>query len=696
MSMKIELDREDPTQQAMLATLPRFNSAELQRRRLLVLIPVSASLAAALGLTALRSGPSIWRILASFNAAGLLLLCAGLQSAYWPARWRSLAVGSFVSRLPAWLRFRSLGTVPDAPIPATPVPGTPAPEAVILGVPETAAPDAAALDAAATDAAASVAAAGDWLWVQQRIVKIGGFLRERISSRTIDAVWLGASAYAALIIIRKHCDLTLGGTDLGRAGSIAGGMALLFAFGLLVIERDFARYTQAKWPEAKSLSRIARVVIATVLLSGIALYFSTVDALWPARAALLSAVLPAALALEWLIRVIASLFTPRDERSEPTLLAKTWVGGLLTWPPPSLQSIQDSLQTRFGIDLRQNWAFAFVRRASFPILVGVAALGWLLTGVTELPADRRGVYEVFGRPAAVVGPGLHAGLPWPFSRMRPLDNGVVHEIATSVPSDGPITLDTSTADDPPPASYNRLWDAAHESDQTLLIASASNHRETFQIVNMDVRFFYRIGLTPQAALDATYKTSDLPTLIRSTASRVLIAVFASRTLDGVLGEERIALSQMIGAAVQARLDALSSGVEILSTVVEAIHPPAGAADAYHAVQAAQIISQAGISRERGRAAEQVNEAKQAASAARDAATAAARDRLAAAETLRSRFDAEQLGYRDAGAAFLFEYYLSELSRGLSAGKLIVLDHRITDASAPTIDLRNYGAPTLPR
>ena len=681
MSVKIELERDDPPQPAKLATLARFNGAEFQRRRLLVLILVSAALTVTLGLTALSSGPSIWRVLGGFNAAALLLFCAGLQSGYWPARWRALAVGSFVSRLPAWLPLRSLGTVADAP--ATPVPGTPAPEAAKPAIP-------------AADAPVPRAMGADWQWLQQRIGKIGGFLRSRISSRTIDAVWLGASAYAALIIVRKHWDLTLGGTDLGRAGNIAGGMALLFAFGLLVIERDFARYAETEWPEAKALSRIARVVIATVLLSGIALYFSAVDTVWPARVALLSAVLPAALALEWLIRVVASLFAPRDEHSEPMLLAKTWVGGLLTWPPPSLQSIQDNLQTRFGIDLRQNWAFAFVRRASLPIFMGVAAVGWLLTGVTELPADRRGVYEVFGRPAAVVGPGLHAGLPWPFSRMRPLDNGVVHEIATSASSDGPITLDTGTADDPPPASYNRLWDASHESDQTLLIASASNHRETFQIVNMDVRFFYRIGLTPQAALDATYKTSDLPTLIRSTASRVLIEVFASRTLDGVLGEERIALSQRIGAVVQARLDALFSGVEILSTVVEAIHPPAGAADAYHAVQAAQITSQAGISRERGRAAEQVNEAKQVASAARDAATAAARDRLAAAETVKSRFDAEQVAYRDAGNAFLFEYYLSELSRGLSAGKLIVLDHRITDAGVPTIDLRNYGAPTLGR
>jgi regulator of protease activity HflC (stomatin/prohibitin superfamily) len=651
--MEIELDSEDPAQQATLATLPRFNGAEFQRRRLQALILASGVLAAALLFAAAKSDPSIERSLLCFNGAALLLLCAGLQSGYWAARWRAIALGSLMSRVPAWLHPRPAETAPDT-------------------------------------------LHGDWTRLRHRLGNAARFLSSRLSDQAYEAAWLGVSAYVALLIIRRHWDPALTGASLGRTGSIAGGLALLFAFVLLVMERDFARYTDDEWPEARSLSRVARIVIATVLLSGVALFFSAEGSLWPVRAALFAALWPTALAVEWLIRVAASLFRRRDERTEPTLLARTWVGAALTWPPPSFQSIQDELRSRFGIDLRQNWAFAFVRRAFIPIALAVAVVGWLLTGVTELPADRRGVYEVFGRPAAVVGPGLHAGLPWPFSRMRPLDNGVVHEISTSLPGDGPGAPDTSAAEDAPPASYNRLWDASHQSDKSLLIASATNHRETFQIVNMDVRFFYRIALTPRAALDATYQISDVSALIRSTASRVLVEVFASRTLDGVLGEERMALSQMIGTAVQARLDALSSGVEIMATVVEAIHPPAGAADAYHSVQAAQIASQAAIARERGRAAEQINQAKQGASAARDAATATARDTITAAETLRSRFDSEKLAYRDAGNAFLFENYLSQLSQGLSAGKLVVVDHRIAVSGAPTIDLRNYGAPSFVR
>ena len=123
------------------------------------------------------------------------------------------------------------------------------------------------------------------------------------------------------------------------------------------------------------------------------------------------------------------------------------------------------------------------------------------------------------------------------------------------------------------------------NDKSQVIASRRADQQSFQIVNMDVRFVYRIGLTDAAALAATYNSADVPTLIRSTASRILVHEFASRTLDGLLGADRVSLADEIGRAVQADLQSLDSSVEILATVVEAIHPPAGAANAYHGVQA---------------------------------------------------------------------------------------------------------------
>jgi len=399
-----------------------------------------------------------------------------------------------------------------------------------------------------------------------------------------------------------------------------------------------------------------------------------------------------------------SLFSPRNERIEPRLLAQSFMAGLLRWPPQPLLALQNELHNRFGIDLRQIWAFTYMRRAFLPVMGVVLALGWMLTGVHEIPMQGRGIYERFGKPVEVFGPGLHAGLPWPFGRVLAVENGVVHELATSVTEGSATEQVREPAEGPAPLSANRLWDASHINEKSQVIASStgdpsgtrsSAQKQSFQIVNMDVRFVYRIGLTDQAAMAATYNSADVPTLIRSTASRVLVHDFASRTLDQLLGEQRAALSADIGNAVQADLKALDSGVEILATVVESIHPPAGAANAYHGVQAAQISAQALISRERGAASEQSNLAQLNASVAQDQATAGAREVLAAAQGADLRFSAERQAYAHAGQAFLLEQYLTQLSQGLAHAKLLVLDHRLGGDTAPTIDLRTFTLPADP-
>jgi regulator of protease activity HflC (stomatin/prohibitin superfamily) len=243
---------------------------------------------------------------------------------------------------------------------------------------------------------------------------------------------------------------------------------------------------------------------------------------------------------------------------------------------------------------------------------------------------------------------------------------------------------------------NRLWDASHVNDKSQVIASSRAAKQSFQIVNMDVRFVYRIGLSDQAALAATYNSADVPTLIRSTASRILVHDFASRTLDGLLGEDRVGLAEEIARAVQADLQKLDSGVEILATVVEAIHPPAGAANAYHGVQAAQIGAQALIARERGAAAESTNQAQLQASIARDQAMATAYELNATAKAADLKFTAEQKAYTSAGQAFLLEHYLGQLSQGLANARLLVLDHRLGgNNNAPTIDLRTFTLPADP-
>nr|WP_314575489.1 protease modulator HflK [uncultured Pseudomonas sp.] len=642
--MRVDLDVEG----AAPASLPRFQRANLQARRLSRLTYVLGSMGV-LGLVVslfvdLFSPNSLWTAVLTNSAASLLVLASALQSAQVVALWRARVI----------------------------------------------APD----DALAANADETVEA-DEQGWYDRLLGRIGGAGTSMVGQIGAPVFWLAGWVLLALISISMVWNMGLIGSDVGLVGSIVGGLLLLIGFGLLVLERQFSNESEASWPEAEQLAQITRVAIGTLLIAAFCLFFSSVDRVWPARLAVLIGLLPGLVALELFIRALLSIFSPRNERLEPRMVASSFVAGLLRWPPRPLMALQNELHNRFGIDLRQIWAFTYMRRAFLPVLAVIVALGWALSGVHEIPMQGRGIYERFGKPVEVMGPGLHAGLPWPFGTMLAVENGVVHELATSVSEGASNEQALDPAEGPPPAVANRLWDATHINDKSQVIASGSGDKQSFQIVNMDVRFVYRVGLSDEAAMAATYNSADIPSLIRSTASRVLVHDFASRTLDELLGEQRTDLAADIGDAVQRDLKKLGSGVEILATVVESIHPPAGAANAYHAVQAAQISAQALISRERGAAADKANLAQLHASIAHDQAAANSRETMAAAQGADLRFTAEQQGYAKAGQAFLLEQYLSQLTLGMTHAKLLVLDHRLGGTSAPTIDLRSFTLPVDP-
>ena len=639
--MQVDLEIEGAT----VAGLPRFQQAVFQGRRLRQLAIGLGALAGAGWVLAFFVGlfapQSLWPAVLVNQSAGLLVLVAGLQSAWWVTQWRERAMNP--AMLPA--------------------------EVAAESPPEG--------------------------WYERLLERISQRWLRLLAQIGASTLWLGAWALLVVFSINQVWNLALPPAALGFSASVAAALSLLLAFGLLVLERQLAQENVAQWPEAGSLAQLTRVAIICLVLSALCLLLGSEASVWPVRLAVLIGLLPGLVAVELLLRAVLSLFSPQREQLEPALLARSFVADMLRWPPQPLLALQHELHNRFGIDLRQIWAFTYMRRAFVPVLAVVALVGWSLTGIHEISLQGRGIYERFGKPVEVFGPGLHAGLPWPLGRVLSVENGVVHELATSV-GEATAPIVAEPAEGPAPTTANRLWDASHVNDKSQVIASSRADKQSFQIVNMDVRFVYRIALTDQAALAATYNSANVPALIRSTASRILVHDFASRTLDGLLGEDRVGLAEEIGRAVQADLEKLDSGVEILATVVEAIHPPAGAANAYHGVQAAQIAAQALISRERGAAAEATNQAQLQASIARDQATASAREINAAAQAADLKFSAEQKAYASAGQAFVLEQYFSQLSQGLTNARLLVLDHRLGGSgNAPTIDLRTFTLPVDP-
>lgn len=470
------------------------------------------------------------------------------------------------------------------------------------------------------------------------------------------------------------------------------GILLVISFGLLVIERTISFKAIRHWRYQQEYVGLTRVMLNLLLLlagSLLLVTYSPTLTLWLIK---LGCLLVLLVAMEYFLRVLMVMATPLPQDTDPHFLTRSLLAAQYRWPLRPLAFVLDTLEQRFGIDLRQVQAFRLMGKTIVPVVCGLAVLGWLLSGLTQVPLHQRGIYERFGRPMAVLSPGLHAGLPWPFGRVRAVEFGAVHELRLSDEPEQKVRNNVpDSAEGPAPQNSWRLWDSSHLTDQSQVIASQAADKQSFQIVNMDIRLIWRVGLRNEDALNSQYQAEDLPVLIRSIARQVLVAQFASKQLDELLNEQRASLATTLNQQIQQRLTALNTGVELLSTRIEAIHPPAGAADAYHGVQAAQIAARARVARERGYAATVTNGARQNAETRENDAQAFAAENLSRAQAAAAQFAADSQAWQQAGQAFILERRYHILSQTLAHTPLLILDSHLQGTNEPVLDMRQYPA-----
>lgn len=482
---------------------------------------------------------------------------------------------------------------------------------------------------------------------------------------------------------------------------ILGGALIVVSFPLLVIERSYAGIAAEMLPDAPQLDRLLRVPLTVCLGLGIASVLRALGFNWAIYVERGLAILTAAVALEIVVRALAVAFVPFAPIERCNSVADSSIAGFLRFSAPSFQAFSAVVRQQFGIDLSRSWALAFMQRAIVPIVLVLGILAWGVTGITALGLNERAVYERLGQPVEVMGPGLHFHLPWPMGVMRLVELGVIHDIPIAMSPTGDLSPPArqsagvdqqqrlAPAEAPPPAAADRLWDASHAAEQSYLIASqAANGQQTFQIAAADLRVVYRIGLTDADAMNSAYRVADPETLIMASTGQLLVRYFARYTLLDVLGQSRDAFTKEFRVALQEQLDKMSSGIEAIAVVVEAIHPPAGAASAYHNVQAAEILANSQIAVQRASAIHSIKSAQQAAMEDRNKATAAAAELASQARSESILFDADRKARQRDGEAFLFERRAERMTSGLAKSEAIVIDHRLNGRNGPVIDLRS--------
>jgi regulator of protease activity HflC (stomatin/prohibitin superfamily) len=473
-----------------------------------------------------------------------------------------------------------------------------------------------------------------------------------------------------------------GAPNLDAAGVVG------LAFASLIAERMMYAFPAGQMPEAPGLRRLLLLTTLMLGVAGVAEVGRGVGfawVVWIQRALIIGAII---IAGELALRALARLFLPAPSADTAKAATDSIFAALITGGPRAPAAL---IRTHLGLDFARSWALAYIRAAAFPAIAGTLLLCWLLSGVKLLDGDQRGIYERLGAPVAVIGPGLHILAPWPLGRLRPVEYGTIHSIAIGADQTTEAS-DQIGADDTPQSGMNRLWDTSHATEAEYLVGSQTEGLQGFQVVDAEIRVLYRTGLTDAAAWQSVYGSSDQVAVVKQEASRLATRYFSSHTLDEVMGGQRESLEESLRAQLAQAVAADHAGIDIVAVLIEAVHPPAGAAAAYHAVQAAEINADASVANATGHALRTAGEAQAEAQQLADSAQANAVEKVQAATGDAYQFNADRKAYHASPSAFLLERRDTDLTQALKGQHLIVVDSRLTSAQMPLIDMR---APMTP-
>ncbi len=243
-------------------------------------------------------------------------------------------------------------------------------------------------------------------------------------------------------------------------------------------------------------------------------------------------------------------------------------------------SVVSFLEDNTGITLRSLWSIKFVKSIVPYTVVFAALLFWISTGVVMVQSHQEAaVFRLGVLQEETLKPGIHINLPYPLDKTEIYDAKTVNKMTIGYKSSENI---------------DNVWTENHgDSEYRLLLGSGK------ELVSINIRLEYRI--------------SDLKKYLRASASpeKILEArayeLVTERTistdLDTILSTNRASFSETFFEDLSAEMSQNDVGLEVVSVILESIHPPVEVADIYQRFIAAEVDAQRYILEAEGEAAQ---------------------------------------------------------------------------------------------
>jgi HflK protein len=374
----------------------------------------------------------------------------------------------------------------------------------------------------------------------------------------------------------------------------------------------------------------------------------------------------------WQLDPLAEIGAASGLVPEPVKVAGAVVlTALLVWSlwrtpvPEEWLSVRDVLATVTGIRLT-------ARRLG--LACAALALGlYLGTGVFTVGIGETALKTRFGRIVGEpLGPGLHLRLPWPIESHRLVQQDRVRRLEVGFRS-APRTDTAARAfargftlvgprDPVPPRGTAGFWFQKEKvSEESFLLTGDENI--------IDVAFTVQYRVADPVAF--AFAVSDPEAIVRSVTMSALRAIIATLTVDVTYTSGRDDLEREARRAVQDKLDAYGTGVQVVGVNVLSVHAPDEVHAAFRDVASAQEDRILIVDRASTFAQEAVNLADGEAAAMVEAAQAFKEQRILHAQGDAEAFGLRERAYRRAPDLTRFRLHLEALEEVLPATQKIL-------------------------
>lgn len=312
-------------------------------------------------------------------------------------------------------------------------------------------------------------------------------------------------------------------------------------------------------------------------------------------------------------------------------------------------SVLSFLENNTGITMRGLWSMKLIKQIVPYTVIAVAALFWLSTGIVQVESYQEAtVYRMGILREETLKPGLHLVLPAPFDKVEYYDTQKVNKVSI-----GYVAKEDT----------DNLWTGTHGSSEHKLLLGGGN-----ELVSINLKIEYKISdlrayvtksATPASVLEA--HAYDLIT------QRVIVT-----DLESLLAVDRGAFTSNFKKDLEEGLSDHDIGIEIVSVVMESIHPPLEIASIYQGVIGAEIQAEEIIRKAENAATVTLTNAQATKESTINKATAENHTKVAGATSSVSEFMASVEANNTNKDSYQYYKYLNALSQAYGKSNLILV------------------------